>query len=162
MRTLTRAFSGLNSLPIDCHDAWYVSDPLLDRSGHGIDLSAGMDVLAACCCRGVGAGSADQAMNIIAVMHAEYVEWVRMPHPIDLESLNGLGGDFNSRDKALRFIDSLAMRRHRLVSADSMERTNQLFNLSMTIPGAVYFFSKGCWNEIRKGRITLGQPTIDV
>ena len=101
-------------------------------------------------------------MNIIAVMHAECVEWVRLPHAIDLESLNGLGGEFNSRDKAHRFIASLATRRQRFVSSDSMERTNQLFNLSMTIPGAVYFFSTGCWNEIRQGRVTLGEPTIDI
>ena len=147
---------------MDCHDARYISDPLPDWSGCGFDLSVGMDVLAARCCRGVGAGSADQTMNIIAVMHAEFVEWVRLPHACDLESLNGLGGEFNSRDKALRLIASLAPRRHRFVSDDSMERTNQLFNLSMTIPGAVYFFSKGCWNEIRKGRVTLGDPTIDV
>ena len=147
---------------MDCHDARYLSDPFPDRSGRGLDLSVGMDVLAARCCRGVGAGSADQTMNIIAVMHAEFVEWVRLPHAIDLESLNGLGSEFNSRDKALHLIASLAPRRHRFVSDDSMERTNQLFNLSMTIPGAVYFFSKGCWNEIRKGRVTLGDPTIDV
>ena len=101
-------------------------------------------------------------MNIIAVMHAEFVEWVQLPHPVDLTTLNHLGGEFNSRDKALRFIASLAERRHRFVSEDSMERTNQLFNLSMRIPGAVYFFSKGCWNEIRNGRVTLGEPTIDV
>ena len=147
---------------MDCHDARYVSDPLLDRSCRGIDLSVGMDGLAARCRRGLGAGSADQTMNIIAVMHAEFVEWVRLPHAIDLESLNGLGGEFNSRDKALRFIASLSTRRHRFLSENSMERTNQLFNLSMMIPGSVYFFSKGCWNDIRKGRVTLGEPTIDV
>ena len=101
-------------------------------------------------------------MNLIAIMHTEYVEWACYPYSIELDLLNSISGGYNNKDKALFFVDSIPGIKKRYYSTDMMDRTNKLFSLAEMINGSVFFFQKGCWNRIRNGKVTFGDVTFDV